>query len=161
MGNHDLGRTNYEKVIKYLTFDKSKYTKEEIRQKIMVDYPGWKMSINESHDLTRPPFYFWEVKIDNCLFDEVYEGPLMIGEKLILSHEPLNISWAMNIHGHCHDSRHINDNYHFNACSDAIDYTPINFNQFMKQGHLSKIKTIHREIINKAIIRKGKKKKCL
>ena len=36
------------------------------------------------------------------VFERVFSGPLMIGEKIILSHEPLDISWAFNIHGHTH-----------------------------------------------------------
>ena len=93
------------------------------------------------------------------LFDEVYEGPLIIGEKLILSHEPVNIPWAFNIHGHIHDIRHKNDKNHFNVCSDVINYTPINFNQWMKQGYLSKIITIHRDTINLATKRSKSKSK--
>ena len=92
------------------------------------------------------------------VFDEVYAGPLFIGEKLLLSHEPINIPFAFNIHGHVHDRKHKNDKTHFNVCSDAIQYTPINFNQWMKQGYLSNILSIHRETINKAIIRKKKQK---
>lgn len=92
------------------------------------------------------------------VFDEVYAGPLFIGEKLLLSHEPINIPFAFNIHGHVHDRKHKNDKTHFNVCSDVIQYTPINFNQWMKQGYLSNILSIHRETINKAIVRKKKRK---
>ena len=94
------------------------------------------------------------------VFDEVYGGPLMIGEKLILSHEPIpNITWAMNIHGHVHNKNYKNDKYHFNCCSNTIDFTPINFNQWMKQGHLSHILSIHRNTIDKATERKNKRVK--
>lgn len=92
------------------------------------------------------------------VFDEVYSGPLMISEKLILSHEPVNVPWAFNIHGHIHDRRHKNDKYHFNCCAEAINFTPINFNQWMKQGYLSKIETIHRTTIDEATKRKKNRK---
>ena len=85
------------------------------------------------------------------IFDEIYSGPLMIGEKIILSHEPIpGITWAMNVHGHNHNKNSKNDANHFNVCADVIGYEPINFNQWLKAGHLSKIETLHRKTINKA-----------
>jgi calcineurin-like phosphoesterase family protein len=58
----------------------------------------------------------------------------MIGEKLILSHEPLPMMpWVFNIHGHVHDRRHKNDDRHLNVCSDAINYSPVNLNKLMKE----------------------------
>lgn len=92
------------------------------------------------------------------VFKEIYSGPVMIGEKLILSHEPLPITWAINIHGHVHDKRHRNDKYHFNVCCDTIGYLPINFNQWLKEGHLAHIQSIHRTTIDTATARKAKRK---
>lgn len=92
-------------------------------------------------------------------FDEVYEGALVIGEKLILSHEPVDIPWALNIHGHVHDKRHKNDKTHFNVCSDTIGYTPINLNKFLKEGPTSKILSLHRQTIDTATTRKRKREK--
>lgn len=89
------------------------------------------------------------------IFDEIYTGALIIGEKLILSHEPLDISWAFNIHGHDHAGTKRKG--HLNVCADVIGYTPINFNQFLKSGASSKIQTIHRETIDKATERKKKR----
>ena len=91
------------------------------------------------------------------IFKMVFSGPVMIGEKLILSHEPVDISWAFNIHGHIHDLRHKNDDHHFNVCAEAINYTPVNMNQWMKQGHLSCIETIHRDTIDRATERSRKR----
>ena len=89
------------------------------------------------------------------IFDEIYSGALIIGEKIILSHEPIpGISWAMNIHGHNHNKNSKNDANHFNVCADVIGYEPINFNQWLKMGYLSKIETLHRKTINKAITNK-------
>ena len=147
MGNHDAGRTNYEKKFASEVFESKEIAMEEMAKK----YPGW--SVNMCLGKAG-----WIAHAENHLFDEVYEGALIIGEKIILSHEPINgISWAMNIHGHVHDKRHKNDKYHFNVCSDVIGYKPINFNQWLKQGHLSKIETIHRETIDKATERKKKR----
>lgn len=89
------------------------------------------------------------------IFDEIYTGALIIGEKLILSHEPVDIPWAFNIHGHDHAGAKRKG--HLNVCADAIGYTPINFNQFLKSGASSKIQTIHRETIDKATERKKKR----
>ena len=89
------------------------------------------------------------------IFDEIYTGALIIGEKLILSHEPVDIPWAFDIHGHDHAGTKRKG--HLNVCADVIDYTPINFNQFLKSGASSKIQTIHRETIDKAPERKKKR----
>ena len=89
------------------------------------------------------------------IFDEIYTGALIIGEKLILSHEPVDIPWAFNLHGHDHAGAKRKG--HLNVCADVIGYIPINFNQFLKSGASSKIQTIHRETIDKATERKKKR----
>jgi calcineurin-like phosphoesterase family protein len=155
MGNHDAGRTNYERVTKILTFDKNQCSKEQLKNALTLKYPGWKIDISEEHNDFHSPFDYWAVKLDNCLFDEVYEGALIVGEKLILSHEPVDIPWLYNIHGHDHAGAKRPN--HMNVCSDVIGYEPINFNQFLKAGHMSKIQTIHRETIDKATDRKKKR----
>ena len=118
-------------------------------------YPGWKIDIGEGYDVSHAPFHYWAAMADNMLFDEVYEGALIVGEKLILSHEPVDIPWLYNIHGHDHAG--MKRPNHMNVCSDVIGYEPINFNQFLKSGHMSKIQTIHRETIDKATDRKKKR----
>lgn len=110
---------------------------------------GYKILIMGNHDSGRTNY--------EGVFNEVYEGPLMISEKLILSHEPIDVPWAFNIHGHVHNRNHKNDKRHFNACAEAIDFSPINFNQWMKQGHFSRIETIHRSTIDSATARKAKR----
>ena len=54
----------------------------------------YKVLIMGNHDQSKEKF--------DPYFNEVYTGPLTIGKKLILSHEPLNIPWSLNIHGHEH-----------------------------------------------------------
>ena len=155
-GNHDAGRTNYERQKWTKIFDKDRYQRDEALLEMQRLYPGCRYTISEDCQF-HSPFEYWEVIADNMLFDEVYEGPLMIAEKLIISHEPVNIPWAFNIHGHVHNPKYKNDNHHFNVCSDAIGYIPINFNQWMKSGYLSKIETIHRDVIDKATARARKR----
>lgn len=90
------------------------------------------------------------------VFDQVFSGALIIGEKLILSHEPIDVKWIFNIHGHNHSGAK-NDKYHYNVCADHINYTPVNLNQLLKTGFTSKINSIHRQTINEATIRKKEK----
>lgn len=155
MGNHDSGATNYKRVRKTEKFDVDKYTRAEVKQIMEDKYPGWKIDIGEGYDLSHAPLHYWGAVADNMLFDEVYEGALIVGEKLILSHEPVDIPWLYNIHGHDHAGAKRPN--HMNVCSDVIGYEPINFNQFLKSGHMSKIQTIHRETIDKATDRKKKR----
>lgn len=110
---------------------------------------GYKVLIAGNHDAGMSNY--------SDLFNEVYEGALIIGEKLILSHEPVNIPWLFNLHGHIHDFKHKNDNHHFNVCADVVGYFPINLNQFLKRGPTSKVETIHRLTIDKATARKAKR----
>jgi calcineurin-like phosphoesterase family protein len=156
MGNHDSGRTNYERQIITRKFPQEIFQEDEALLEMQRIYPGCRYTISDEYDFEYDN-YVWAVKADNMLFDEVYEGPLMISEKLILSHEPVDVPWAFNIHGHVHDLRHKNDKRHFNVCAEAINFTPINFNQWMKQGHFSRIETIHRSTIDTATERKRKR----
>ena len=153
MGNHDAGRSNYEKKIISRDFPKEVFQRSEALDEMKRIYPGCQYSITEGYF----PFEYWKVSADNNLFDEIYEGPLILGEKLILSHEPLNIDWAFNLHGHTHDRRHKNDDQHLNVCSDVINYNPINLNQLLKNGLTSKVLSIHRQSI--AVATKNKKRR--
>lgn len=83
-------------------------------------------------------------------FDEVYTGPLIIAEKLILSHEPINFPYAVNIHGHDHSNRSFKDGLHINCCAEHITLTPICLSHIVKSGLLKNVINIHREAIEKA-----------
>ena len=153
-GNHEAGRTNYERQKWTKIFDKDKYQRDEALLEMQHLYPGCRYTISEGCQF-HSPFEYWEVIADNMLFDEVYEGALIIGEKFILSHEPVELPWALNFHGHDHQGGfHKNS---VNCCCDVIGYKPINMNQIMKQGLAARIDTIHRETIDKATQRKEKR----
>ena len=155
-GNHDSGATNYKREIVYKRFERAVYQKHEVLNEMQRLYPGYTCSIGEKDFVTS--LFYWEATADNKLFDEVYTGPVLISEKLLLSHEPINmIPWAFNIHGHVHDRQAKNDQNHFNVCADVINYTPINFNQWMKEGHCAKIVSVHRETIDNATKRARKR----
>ena len=148
MGNHDAGATNYKRKHYQMVYNTERFTKEKVYEIVKKNHPGWSFDIQFGKA-------GWVVLGDNKLFDEVYEGALIVGEKLILSHEPVDIPWAFNIHGHDHAGAYRAN--HLNVCSDVIGYKPVNFNQFLKSGAMSKIQTIHRETIDKATERKKKR----
>lgn len=105
---------------------------------------GYKVLICGNHDLGHTAY--------ETVFDEVYSGPLFISPRILLSHEPVNLRFAFNIHGHDHKNRE-RDPFHLNVCSDVIGYSPINFNRLIKSGRLSAIPTIHRITIDEAAAR--------
>ena len=108
---------------------------------------GHKILIMGNHDVSITKY--------RDAFDWVFQGALIIGEKLILSHEPIDISWAYLIHGHDHQGQKRKNC--LNVCADVIGYEPINLNQFLKSGPTSKIQTIHRSTIGQATIKKRKR----
>ena len=90
------------------------------------------------------------------LFDEIYDGPLLIAEKILLSHEPVYaLSWCLNIHGHDHSNREAYKEgcKHLNLAANVCDYTPVSLGRLIKDGILSDIRSIHRMTIDRAIIK--------
>ena len=131
MGNHDSGASNYKR-----KFDMQR---------------EW---IDEGNNYG----YYAEIPKDNHLFDEVYEGPLCISEKIILSHEPIDIPFMYNIHGHDHSGWGFKDNRHYNMCAEHISYTPVGIKEIVESGYLKNIKSIHRITIDEATHKKESKK---
>ena len=125
LGNHDKGASNYRR---------------EVKSRLL----------NEK-DLENGLWYLYTYEEDNHLFDEVYEGPLMINDKVILSHEPILPlpSYLFNIHGHDHTCSYIDDN-HLNVIAEKIHYSPVNLVKLLQKGLTSKVKNIHRVTIDKA-----------
>lgn len=128
---------------------------------------GYKILIMGNHDSGASNYQrkFWEeetedgriVKKDNRLFDEVYDGPLFIEDKILLSHEPIDLPFTFNIHGHDHSGWSGKDERHLNLCAEWIDYTPFNFTSAIKKGLTSKVESIHRIIIDNATERKRRR----
>ena len=98
------------------------------------------------------------------LFDEIYDGPLLIAEKIILSHEPVyGLPWCLNIHGHDHSNI---ESYkegckHLNLAANVCNYTPVSLGKLIKGGILSDITNIHRITINDRVIERKEKLKSL
>ena len=87
------------------------------------------------------------------LFDEIYDGPLLIAEKILLSHEPVyDLPWCLNIHGHDHSNI---EPYkvgckHLNLAANVCGYMPVSLGKLIKEGILSDISSIHRITIDQA-----------
>ena len=89
------------------------------------------------------------------VFDEIYDGPIFVAPKILLSHEPIcGLEFCVNIHGHNHtgemlylDSRGCR---HVNVAANICGYTPINLKEEIKGGLISQIKDLHRITIDNA-----------
>lgn len=151
-GNHDTGISNYQRVRFQRSFDADEWQKDDVYLKMKQEYPDHCITVEKFYDFRRP-YVKWVATMDNQLCDEVYNGPLIVGPKLILSHEPIEIDGMFNIHGHTH-SLTLPTDKDLNICSMNIDYTPVNLNQLMKRGLTSKVDSIHRITIDNATARK-------
>lgn len=112
------------------------------------EIPGYKVLILGNHDFTATKF--------KPYFDEIYEGPLVISRKLILSHEPVNVPWAFNIHGHDHNTHNKGDESHINLAANVCGYSPVSLGKLIKDGLLSSVVDIHRITVDAATERKNK-----
>lgn len=117
---------------------------------------GYKVLIKGNHDDKSNSFYERAVVDgkDNHLFDEVYEGALMISKNILLSHEPIdNFPYAVNLHGHTHNSPDED-----NMCAEHINFTPVSLKKLIEDGLNNRALDIHRETINNATKKSLKKK---
>lgn len=150
MGNHDKGWSNYIK--KYQSF---------LEDKILFE----SSDLNEVESFNLEYLYDRDKNLkikDNRLFDEVFEGPLFINNKILLSHEPINLSFGYNIHGHSHggihkistlDNRDKYKRLQINMAADVINFKPIRLDTLVSYG---KVEDIHRQAIDK----QRSKKEC-
>ena len=103
---------------------------------------GYKVLLKGNHDTGKN-------KELRYLFEEVYDGPLFIGERILLSHEPIDVPFALNIHGHTHHGPRISLN-EVNATANAIGFKPVNLGKLIKDGALANIPSLHRITIDNA-----------
>lgn len=149
-GNHDSGSTNYLKKREYSVIHS---TAEDSAWDLIKQL----IKKGELDGYEDDMFHIVGYKIHGY-FDEVYEGPLFISEKILLSHEPIEgLDFCLNIHGHRHQDKHNPDKFHLNVASDVINYDVISLGDLIKSGAISDIQTIHRETINHATKRKLEK----
>lgn len=179
-GNHDdKGNSFYRQNVKTEVYNTDIYDRKELYQKLRkenknclisitqnaakaglcsenlnnVKMTNYLNSVNESYVLHQ-----YNVTIHNNLFDEVYSGPLFIGEKILLSHEPVNgLPFCLNIHGHCHNYYHeyIDEagGKHLNIAADIVNFKILELNDIIKSGSIAGLPTIHRIAIDKQIER--------
>lgn len=128
MGNHDKGASNYKREI-IETLNPIEVKRSE--SKMLMSMPQFE---------------------DNHLFDEVYEGALMISNKIILSHEPIRDlpPFLFNIHGHDH-AKSFEDEFHLNVCAENIDFTPVSLKEIINTGKLKEVADIHRLAIDRRV----------
>ena len=83
-------------------------------------------------------------------FNEVYNGPLFIADRILLSHEPIYglEDICLNIHGHVHNAFD-DDPGHLNLAAEVCDYYPFNLGVAIKNGLLSEYKNYHKLILEK------------
>ena len=141
-GNHDSGTTNYLRSLTVNSADTDGEAKEIVSKN--------KFNKNsKSHVSFLKSTYI----LDNCLFDEVYSGPLFISDKIVLSHSPLNFEddqdCFLNIHGHEHT--YIDRPNHINMAANLNNYYPINLGRLIKNGSLKDIKNINKAVTAKAV----------
>lgn len=157
LGNHDVGKTNYQRTTWKKRFDKQKFQKQEALDEMKRLYPNCRYSIDEGYQFSSP-FEYWDVTADNMLADRVFEGPVMLGEKILLSHEPiLAVPWCLDVHGHNHQGPRQSDCYHYNVALEVNDYKPTNLKQLVTSGVFSRIETLHRATIDGATTRARKR----
>lgn len=147
LGNHDKGASNYTKVYSSILEGKLLFQSE-----VRADVEAFNFEYHMDH--SEMPIY-----TNNGLFDEVYEGPLFINEKILLSHEPVGLPFGINIHGHDHAGLHYeywaNDRVMINVCSNIREFKPLRLDDLIIDF---KVKDLHRVIINKAT--EKRKAKC-
>lgn len=95
-------------------------------------------------------------------FDEIYDGPLFISDKILLSHERIDLPFCINIHGHehCYESWFdlvgietvigMVQTASFNIASDIVDFKPIRLDEIISKYPLKKVHSIHRITIDNA-----------
>ena len=139
LGNHDKGKSNYEKLYS-----------SELDGELLYQSTS-KKDVEEFNE-----HYFWDYNkkpyiVDNGKFDEVYEGPLFINDKICLSHEPIDLKFGINIHGHCHNSEqsiyHTCEYVDVNIVADVREFMPIRLDKLIGEF---KTKDLHRVTIDKA-----------
>ncbi len=159
LGNHDKGASNYKRHYEE-EFDHTGQYEDNPEEFKQMRKDGWVIEDEHFTEYYSDSYavidaVLWKKVEDNHLFDEVYEGPLMINDRVILSHEPIPMTTYMfNIHGHIHKEVPFTTEFHLNVCAEHINYTPINLLRLFKQGLLSDVENIHRVTIDTAVERK-------
>lgn len=154
-GNHDRGSSVYKKKEWDISLDHRLKDLEESQKNFDVRIAKAVSEIRKDPYIEvvgtganfHSPFVF--AAVNNKLFDEVYDGPLFIADRILLSHEPIYglEDFCVNIHGHCHSGQHIYDG-HINLAANVVDFQPFNLGKAVKDGILSGVPNYHRNTID-------------
>lgn len=106
--------------------------------------PRYKVLILGNHDAGKT--------IYEQVFNEVYDGELLISSKLLLSHVPVFNTNKINLHGHDHCSVD-----QFNMAAESIGYVPVSLNEIVATGKLKTVDSLNRKAIDRAVARKKAK----
>lgn len=138
-GNHDKGVSNYIK--KYLVVDENNELFCVCRS-----FEEAKEYMDE-YDLDKNKQLYIKT---NRMFDEVYDGPIFISNRILLSHEPIDIPFGINIHGHVHGGEKLfyctDTRLQYNVCSDVVGWKPVRLDSITNKFAVT---TIHRTVIEK------------
>lgn len=91
---------------------------------------GYKILVKGNHDRRKSNKWWYDAG-----FKEVYEYPyLWIEEKLVFSHEPIEIEGYTNIHGHLHAGEHRGKSKNNQICVslEQVDYKPKRLIDFIR-----------------------------
>ena len=88
--------------------------------------------------------------------DEVYSGPLTIADKILLTHEPVDLPFCLNISGHNHSNWGSYQNV-INVAANIVGFRPVNLKDIIQSGRLKNIPDIHRIAIDRQIEYKKEK----
>ena len=109
--------------------DVSFFGKTEMN-KLLLQLRGRKILIKGNHDNHSNQWYL------DVGFSEVYNHSIVMYDKFILSHKPIEIGDMgnfINIHGHIHEKTMDNSSY-VNVSVEHIDYTPIKFDEIIRSN---------------------------
>ena len=159
-GNHDQGATIYQK--KWGIEVNHKYLNTIDPKALEYVNDKWFDTYEEAQaykDELEADFVAKFNVIDNKLFDEVYDGPLFINEKIMLSHEPIELPFGINIHGHNHSGPKkilLNGFVSINMAANVCKYTPERLDKLIEG---CKVNDLHRITVDWATKNSLKKKK--
>lgn len=159
-GNHDRGKTNYQRNEDFVALTKEECELYRNDRPTLIKELNKKGDFGNFIDLTKDEIYRCLlddvdsdvlVYFNNRMFDYVYDGPLFISPKILLSHEPINIPFGINIHGHSHmtENGYYNEgkNAGINICCDMTNFEPVRLDKLL-EGY--KTQTIHEQTVERA-----------
>lgn len=110
----------------------------EALKKYIPQMKGKKILILGNHDKYAKKFY-------NELFDEVYDHPLFVNSRIVLSHHPIPVEpGVLNLHGHTHYVK-LQSEQHINLCVEHTNYEPVRLKSYI--GYLSNLEKPDRKFL--------------